>query len=326
MIDVQLAHKLGLIGYRNHAKRLLDIVEKNHSFEITNVYHPIKKIDDSRGTNNLEELYDCDGVIIASPNASHFDYIIKFIKNSNCLIFCEKPPCVSIDEIEKLDKLENQDKCRIFFNFNFRFSETSKIIKETIDSGRIGKIIHINFVSTHGLAFKNEYVDSWRANGDNNLHNILETLTIHFLDLMNFHFGKINNSFYSPSQFSDNGSSFDTCHLLLEYENGLTGSILNSYATSYIEETLLIGTNGYISIINDQLSEFYPRDTFNSKGFFITPPIKREINFNLKSNYENSLKNSIDYFLTHIKNNKSFELSEFHSSLSTNMDVLNLKK
>ena len=113
---------------------------------------------------------------------------------------------------------------------------------------------------------------------------------------------------------------------MLEYKNGLTGSILNSYATSYIEETLLIGTNGYISIINDQLSEFYPRDTFNSKGFFITPSIKREINFNLKSNYENSLKNSIDYFLTHVKNNKSFELSEFHSSLSTNMDVLNLKK
>ena len=113
---------------------------------------------------------------------------------------------------------------------------------------------------------------------------------------------------------------------MLEYENGLTGSILNSYAASYIEETLLMGTNGYISIRNDKLSEFYPRDTFNSKGFFIAPPIKRKINFNLKSNYENSLKNSVDHFLIHVKNNKSFELSEFNSSLSTNMDILNLKK
>ena len=49
-------------------------------------------------------------------------------------------------------------------------------------------------------------------------------------------------------------------------------------------------------------------------------------NFNVKLLIQNSLKNSIDYFLTHIKNNKSFELSEFQSSLSTNMDVLNLKK
>ena len=47
--------------------------------------------------------------------------------------------------------------------------------------------------------------------------------------------------------------------------------------------------------------------------------------FNLY-HYISSLKNSVDHFLTHVKNNKSFELSEFNSSLSTNMDILNLKK
>ena len=47
-------------------------------------------------------------------------------------------------------------------------------------------------------------------------------------------------------------------------------------------------------------------------------------NFNVKLLIQNLKKNSAS--ITDIKNNKSFELSEFQSSLSTNMDVLNLKK
>ena len=46
MIGVRLVHKLGFIGYRNHAKKLLDIVESNQNFSITSIYHPTKKIDD----------------------------------------------------------------------------------------------------------------------------------------------------------------------------------------------------------------------------------------------------------------------------------------
>ena len=52
VIDVQLAHKLGLIGYRNHAKRLLDIVEKNHSFSKFPQVRPTS-ISTTSGTDNL---------------------------------------------------------------------------------------------------------------------------------------------------------------------------------------------------------------------------------------------------------------------------------
>ena len=50
-------------------------------------------------------------------------------------------------------------------------------------------IISINFIVSHGLAFKEEYIKSWRSDGQKNLHNILDTLTIHYLDLSNFFFG-----------------------------------------------------------------------------------------------------------------------------------------
>ena len=51
-----MTRKIGFIGYRNHAKKLLDIVENKENFEISKIYHPTKNIDDSRITNNLEDL------------------------------------------------------------------------------------------------------------------------------------------------------------------------------------------------------------------------------------------------------------------------------
>ena len=41
-------------------------------------------------------------------------------------------------------------------------------------SMELEKIIQINIISTHGLAFKKEYKNSWRSDGKNNLHNILD--------------------------------------------------------------------------------------------------------------------------------------------------------
>ena len=44
----------------------------------------------------------------------------------------------------------------------------------------------MNIISTHGLAFKKGYEESWRADGKNNLHNILDTVSIHYLDLFSW--------------------------------------------------------------------------------------------------------------------------------------------
>lgn len=324
MIDVQLAHKLGLIGYGVHARRLLSIIEDNPNFEISHIYHPKKIFNDSHSTTKIEELYTCDGIIIASPNITHFSYIEQFLKNSKCFIFCEKPPCVTLDETKKLLTLNDDDKKRIFFNFNFRFSNVSQLIKKIIDSKRFGKITHINIISAHGLAFKNDYLNSWRS-ASNNLHNILETVAIHYVDLMNFHFGKSNQFNYIPSKFSDNGNSFDTCNVLIEYDNHLTCSIFNSYASSYVEDIFINCTNGYVTIRNNLISEFHPRDTFDKNEHFITPPIINQTSLNMNSNYEISLKNSVNHFLSHLEKKSFFSLTDFEMSLATNIDILKMK-
>ena len=318
--------KIGIIGYRNHTDRLVSILKQRKDCKINYFYHPGKKIKLSKFTNDFSKLLTSDAIIIASPNATHYSYIKKLVKNFNGYIFCEKPPAINIQELNKLKNLNIKNKSKIFFNFNYRYSDFNKIFNKSLKSKKIGTLLHVNIISSHGLAFKKGYSTTWRADGKNNLNNILETVSIHFVDLIISNFGKINKSYNISKTISKNGSSFDTTCLIFNHQNGILTSILNSYATPLIEEIMIIGTNGYLVIRNNQLIIYSPRDTYDKMNFFTSPPIHKKVSFNIKNDYEKSLKNSMNYFLLHVKNKKKLPLRDFKLSLDTNEIILKLKK
>lgn len=316
--------KLGIIGYRNHAGRLISICEKFDTCQVVSIYHPTKSYDDKRFTNVISDLLSCDAVIIASPNNTHFYYINELLQGYKGYIFCEKPPVTSIAEVETLANLPSKIKEKIFFNFNYRFGKLHDLISNSISCTQIGKIVSVNFVLTHGFAFKEEYLNSWRSDGTKNLHNILDTLSIHHLDLCNFIFGKPHHTCYFPTQMSQKGTTFDTCNLLIEYGDGKTVSILNSYATPYINEVRILGTNGIIDIRNNHITVNSPRDTFDKKGFFTSPPSISDVQFQMNDEYEHSLINSFSYFLSHVTQKTPINLVQFQTSLETNLQILKL--
>ena len=319
-------HKIGFIGYRNHAKKLLSNVEEEIDFEVSKIYHPTKIFDDSRSTNNLKDLYECDGIVIASPNNTHFEYLKDVIENSNCLIYCEKPPVTSSEGINYLEGLTSEQKKRVFFGFNLRFSELNDLLKEYSESTKLGKIIQINIILSQGLAYKEKYLTDWRADGKNNLHNIIENSSIHWIDLMIFNFGKTTNANYLPRLISNNGTSFDTNSVNLQFESGVVASIFTSYATPLVENIVIVGTNGFIVIKDGKMEISYPRDTFDENGLFTNPKNKEEIIFSFQINGKNSLKNSMNYFLNHLRNSQLFELKDFDTSVYSNKITLEMEK
>lgn len=318
-----MAIKIGIIGYRNHAERLISLIEKNRNCELIHVFHPTKKIDHKKFTNKFSDLLDCDAIFISSPNDTHFDYLMR-LKEYTGYIFCEKPPVVNLNELKILEKFDKVQRTKIFFNFNYRFSHFNEILKKNINSNEIGSIIFIELISSQGLAFKKEYINSWRANGNNNKFNLLDTVTIHYLDLIIQNFGKSKNQFYFPKLISNNGTSYDTGQLILEYEN-LNVSILNSYATPFVIELNIIGTNGQVSLKNNQLEIKTPRDTFDDEKFFISPPIKIKENIDMKEDYLLSLRKSFEFFVSHVLDKKPIDEKFFQTSLNSTDLILRLR-
>ena len=137
--------------------------------------------------------------------------------------------------------------------------------------------------------------------------------------------GKIDESFSFPSLISQHGSSYDTFSLVFKYDDGVILSIFNSYATPLINEVSIIGTNGFLTIRDEHITIYSPRDTFNSNGYFVKPSVCYNAPLSFEGDVEYSLKRSMEYFLTHVKEKKSFDFNYFNISMATNQLILKLK-
>ena len=83
----------------------------------------------------------CEAVIIATPHRTHAPLAIRALE-LGVHVFCEKPMSDSLaDCVALLNAAKASDKV-VAIGFMFRFDPFVQKVKEIIDSGRIGKIIH----------------------------------------------------------------------------------------------------------------------------------------------------------------------------------------
>lgn len=306
---------VSIIGLAGHAQRLRSILENIAIVEW--LYHPSKKIDDVRSTNEFLNLLKSDAIVIASPNKTHFSYI-KLLKRLkfNGLIFCEKPPAVSKLEIFWLSLLPDSFKRRIFFNFPFRFSNAVKHLNDIYWKGQIGNILSFSSIQSHGLAFKQNYSTSWRADVKQHRLGVLETQSIHMIDVALRLLGKdVKELMHNASNASKNGTAADTSQLTLSFGN-IVANIFSTYAGPMNFELNVVGTNGQFKISDNRLRVYSGRDTFDKRGFFIQPPIILDINYDAEKEYEYALFYAVDNFIDHLNAGKQFSLINFDDSIS----------
>ena len=188
----------------------------------------------------------------------------------------------------------------------------------------LGSWIHVNVVVTHGLAFNVGFDKSWRADGIKYQHALVETVAIHTIDLLSFYLGEIQEWSYYPSNQSMRGTAYDTASLQLKFKDNITSSLLFSYAAPFRNEITVTGTNGVLSISDNCVELLSHRDSFNDKGFFIRPPMVKNIQINLDNDYKESLKKSVNYFLKHVRHGKPMDQEHLNKSLQSNKWILDL--
>ena len=88
---------------------------------------------------------------------------------------------------------------------------------------------------------------------------------------------------------------------------------------------MIIGTNGFLTIRNNEATLFSPCNTFNSKGDFTRPSALEQNQFNFEDEVTSSLEKSLEYFLTCIAENRPVPTNQFKSSIETNRFIIRLK-
>ena len=324
MIDVGNANSLmiqiGLIGYGNHSKKLLNIIKKTKiKNKIILFNHKKKSVENNSSffsqTNKIDDLLCLSAIMIVSPNHTHYDYLKFFLRNNyKGYIFCEKPISETKNKLVKIEKDLIKNYKKIFINFNQRFNPITQCLKKNLSNSKSGKAIYANLNISQGLAFTEKYKNNWRSKQKKD--TIILNKSIHYIDLLIFLFGKpinIKNNLINKAQTA---KSYDTNIIQLEFINKIFANIFISYSTPLNYEMQFISTNSIINFRDERLTIIYPRDKFNKQGFFERP--KEKILLKKANYYNKSLENSLNYFLSSVSQKKIFEKKDIIKSLNSN--------
>ena len=140
-----------------------------------------------------------------------------------------------------------------------------EILKQS-NKYNLGKLLYGNIINSHGLSFKKEYKKNWRSSIKKNPLGIYETVQIHFIDLINFHF-KINR-IEKPIllNLSKSGTSYDTSHSKVFTINDAVIDTF-SHMVMFVYKKIFFVPNGSLEQSNNSITIRGPAKNFDKKGF-----------------------------------------------------------
>ena len=313
--------EIGVLGLGAQGAKISKIIYKKFKKKIL-VYSSKKNLEIQKfvQTDKIAHLKKCKVIFICTPNFTHFKYL-DYYKKTAQYIFCEKPPINKISEYKKLKKFPKKYKKKIYFNFNYLFSDKYRILKKKYQSKKTEKLIDISISVGNGISFKKKLLSNWRSNDKNIFSGIVGNIGIHYINLLEDLIGNIKINFI---EFKKIGKFElpDTVIISISNKKNITGRIFLTYASPFHQNIKAIFSNSIIEIDNDKIIEYYPRNTFDKKNRFIKP--KQKIIYNKKSSsiWNNTLKKSVEYFLVCVKKKKSFQYKKFDSNLDEALMII----
>lgn len=312
-----------VIGYRNHARHLIELCARNSYVSRVTVYvklgavFDLSELSEFRGSEKVSitrklNFEDCDCVFVCSPSSTHIGYLKQIIAESpsNVQIYCEKPPCLTSSDLDYLRDLPKGLKRRVYFGFNWRFSALNDYASRECAQGDL----HMFYYQlTHGLAYKKTQVD-WRFSSEYVLERIAGNLGIHVVDLFMRAVGEIPKVKIEEFSFAVRGIA-DTASITLNFvEKNIIGFVFLSYAGPASEKLVLNKADKIVEVdcLTGNIHIQSPRDVFDDHGRFKAAD-RKMVNNGLMS--DKGLEICVKSFLTRCAERTAQPLVDFEDGL-----------
>jgi len=247
--------KVAIAGYGVVGKRRHHYLSLNNSFKVTALCE--QKFKDNTPDFNNISVYDnynemllneeLDVIFICLTNNIAAEVTIASLKKG-LHVFCEKPPGMNVDEIEKVIETERRfPNLKLKYGFNHRYHESIKKALEIIKSRELGEVINLRGV--YGKSMIVPFDGGWRSKRKLSGGGILLDQGIHMIDLMRLFCGEFDEikSFVSNDFWKHDVE--DNAYALMKDKKGRIAT-LNSTATQWQHKfSLEISlTLGYIEL------------------------------------------------------------------------------
>jgi predicted dehydrogenase len=225
--------------------------------EPINVKRAMEMVPNAKCFENEEEVYaqcDFDAVLSSAANGYKGDIAIRALQNDKSIVF-DKPLVTRKSDLEKIKSLLIE---KPYLSANLwltcRYAKGYYTVKEMINQGLIGDIVHMYFVRPMRLAPQNR--PSWMF--DERYGGILNDIGVHDLDLARWFSGseckEISYAKASTARYKDYTIE-DTGYVSMIMENNALVTILDSWLTpdkfpAHSDARVMItGTKGMIETV-----------------------------------------------------------------------------
>ncbi len=263
--------KIALVGCGRISNRHIDAIQGIEGAQIAllcdNDYDKAKSASEKLKipfVTDYKEIKNIDIVSILTPSGNHPSHVIEIAENTEVpIIVCEKPVSLTVREAYELFSQVDKSGKRLIPVYQNRYNPLVVLLKELIDSGRLGKIY--NFNSNVFWNRNDEYYDiDWHGSKELD-GGVLYTQASHYIDMIHYFFGQL-------SECKGLGGSlrelevFDTVSAVCKFKSGVIGSInatVNVYRTNYLTEFTIIAERGTIRLSGTNLNKI---DFWDVKG------------------------------------------------------------
>lgn len=253
-----------LVGVCDIKKDRADAAAKKYNVK---AYYDYKELIDSK---------KIDVVHICVPHYLH-PIISRYALENGVNVICEKPMSINYKDGESNVQLAEEKGLKYGIIFQCRYNDASKLVKENLDNGKLGKVISARCTLTWCKPDSYYSLSDWKGTWDKEGGGVIIDQAIHSLDLANWFIGSepievqahIANRAHSIMKVDDTGEGF------IRYENGSTLAFwaMNNYGCDDPIEIRLFCENGKVIMSYEEA-----RIEFNDGSVLsISPNTKQKI-------------------------------------------------
>ena len=193
---------------------------------------------------------EIDAVIVVTPTQFHRDIVIAAAKAKKH-VFCEKPMASTARECDEMIEACRENGVKLQLGFMRRFDKSFRRGKALLDSGTVGRVTLLKS-NTYGPSQPKVWMYGVRRN-----YGPIGEVNSHDFDTLRWYAGSevkmihaVGHNFRSPEVAAEYPDYYDTCSVLLEFENGIVGVITGAQyvAYGYDARAEILGTDGIIKV------------------------------------------------------------------------------
>ncbi|WP_449540349.1 Gfo/Idh/MocA family protein [Ferdinandcohnia sp. Marseille-Q9671] len=250
--------KIGIISFAHmHATSYASVLKKMKGVTLAGIAddneergQKYSKLFDTTYYKNYQELLDSDvdAVIVTSENSLHHQHVVA-AANAGKHVLCEKPLATTLQDMEEMIRVCEQNKVLLGTAFPVRFNTPIQQAKKWLDQGALGDILAIKGTN-RGTNPGGWFIDKEKSGGGAVLDH-----TVHVVDIMRWVTGAEVKEVYAEigNLYIDHPID-DSGILTMEFTNGMFATLdcswsRNDYYPTWGDVTMeIIGTKGTIKV------------------------------------------------------------------------------